>query len=140
MSIVNPWNLHWWKEHNCSFLIFCLCVFHLSGMSYYFPWPNQLLCFFQSSFFTTSLAHLPLIPLLLPSRYSSISVCGVLICTFGICCFVIGGQKSFLTCIISLLNQSASSFQKEIVLCVCSSFCIHQETWLGLSVHVLSPQ
>lgn len=72
--------------------------------------------FFQSSFFIASLSHPLLISFLLPSRYSSTAVCGVLICACGICCFVIGGHMSLPMCIISLPNQTATSFQEGMAL------------------------
>lgn len=104
------------KEHNFSF-IFCFAgVLGLPGMSCSFPWPNRLLYSFQSSFFIANLSHPPLISLVLPPRYSSTSVCGVLICTCGICWFVIGGHKSLPMCVISLPNQTARSFQGGMAL------------------------
>lgn len=70
--------------------------------------------FFSRLFFHRRLFHLPLVPLLLPSGGSSTPVCGVLICTSGICCFIIGSHKSF----PSLPNRTAMSFQEGIG-CVC---------------------
>ena len=80
--------------------------------------------FFKPPFFIASLPHPPLIPLSLPSAYSPTSWCGVLICTLGICCFVIGSHKSFLLCITSLLDQTAMSFQEGIFLLVCVCVCV----------------
>ena len=106
---------------------------YLSGMSFFFfnRWPNWILYFLQTSFFHGKPSSSTFIPLSLPSAYSPTSVCGVLLCTLGICCF-----KSCLLCITSLLNQTAMSFQEGLFLlvlwvCVVPS-CLPPGAWVML--------
>lgn len=142
MSKVNQSCLYLWKRvnnstfHNFSFLTFVfvlICVFIFIWNVFFFLIVDQIrFCiFFKPPFSMASLPHLPLIPLSLPSTYSPTSVCGVLLCTLGICCF-----KSCLLCITSLLNQTAMSFQEGLFLlvlwvCVVPS-CLSHGAWVML--------
>ena len=142
MSKVNQSCLYLWKRvnnstfHNFSFLTFVFVlirvfIFIWNVFFFFNRWPNWILYFLQTSFFHGKPSSSTFIPLSLPSAYSPTSVCGVLLCTLGICCF-----KSCLLCITSLLNQTAMSFQEGLFLlvlwvCVVPS-CLPPGAWVML--------